>query len=66
MRTAQLHIRLTPDEMQLFQLAAERDGISLSKWVIDHCKAAASPDKKRRKSSQTRASRFADWGDDNE
>jgi len=33
-RDKQLHIRVTEDQLARFQLAAERSGVTLSRWAI--------------------------------
>lgn len=40
-RGKQLHIRVTEDQLARFQLAAERDGVTMSRWVIDLLTKAA-------------------------
>lgn len=68
-RSAQLHIRVTPDQLARFQLAAEGEGKTLSLWAVELLTAAASPDKKggRRKSAQRRPNTYNyGYSDDDE
>lgn len=41
-RGKQLHIRVTEDQLARFQLAAERAGVTLSRWAIELMTAASS------------------------
>jgi uncharacterized protein (DUF1778 family) len=38
-----LELRLTTQEKEAFSLAAKADGRSLSNWVLQRCREAASP-----------------------
>lgn len=40
-RDKQLHIRVTEDQLARYQLAAERAGVTLSRWVIELCNQAS-------------------------
>ncbi len=42
-RTTQLHVRVTPDQLARFQLAAELAEVTLSRWVVELLTAAATP-----------------------
>lgn len=42
-RAKQLHIRVTDDQLVRFQLAAERSGVTLSRWAIEHLTKASAP-----------------------